>query len=536
MNLFFVYADGSLVTPELNDSILAGVTRASIIELADDLGHKVDERRISVDEWRAGVASGEISEVFACGTAAVVTPVGRAQVAGRRGPDRRSRPARSRWSCATGCSTSSTAGRPTRTAGCIGSASRPMSSPAAESTRTVGPYRLIGQIGEGGMGVVYLAQAPDDRRVAIKVLRPYGRRRRQRPGPAGARGDVAAAGAVAAHRGGLRRRPVGRDAVRRHALCPRAVAARGRRPPRPARPARAAAARPRARRGARRRPSRRRPAPRRQALERADRGRRTGAHRLRAGPAVGRHGLDPDRLAARHARLPRARDPVRRRRRHPPQTCTPGRPPWSSPPPAAGRTAPGRRWRSWTGPGEASPTWPASRRLVDVLAAALRPDPGNRPTAQPARRVARLPDGPTARTGRRTATRRTATRRSAARRDPDDEGPGRTLPLDDAPARRSAPRSADGRTTAPPASRHGAGPSPSRRPRGRGPEPGPATRTRRDPGATSGRSRTWGAIGGLPSGSRCCWSSRPARSLHPLSPGAGFWPPGGRCARSGSEP
>jgi len=75
MNLFLVYADGSIVTPELNDSILAGVTRASILELADDLGHKVDERPISVQEWRAGVTSGEISEVFACGTAAVLTPV-----------------------------------------------------------------------------------------------------------------------------------------------------------------------------------------------------------------------------------------------------------------------------------------------------------------------------------------------------------------------------------------------------------------------------------------------------------------------------
>jgi protein kinase-like protein len=47
-----------------------------------------------------------------------------------------------------------------------------MSSPATESTRLVGPYRLIGQIGEGGMGLVYLAQAPDDRRVAVKILRP----------------------------------------------------------------------------------------------------------------------------------------------------------------------------------------------------------------------------------------------------------------------------------------------------------------------------------------------------------------------------
>jgi branched-chain amino acid aminotransferase len=75
MNLFFVYADGTLVTPELNGQILAGVTRASLLELGDDLGHKVDERPVTVDEWREGVVTGEISEVFACGTAAVVTPV-----------------------------------------------------------------------------------------------------------------------------------------------------------------------------------------------------------------------------------------------------------------------------------------------------------------------------------------------------------------------------------------------------------------------------------------------------------------------------
>lgn len=48
-----------------------------------------------------------------------------------------------------------------------------MSTPATQATYTVGPYRLIGQIGEGGMGVVYLARAPDDSRVAVKVLRPY---------------------------------------------------------------------------------------------------------------------------------------------------------------------------------------------------------------------------------------------------------------------------------------------------------------------------------------------------------------------------
>jgi len=75
MNLYFVHADGSIVTPELSGSILEGVTRDSIITLARDLGHEVTERRVSIDEWRDGVADGTISEVFACGTAAVVTPV-----------------------------------------------------------------------------------------------------------------------------------------------------------------------------------------------------------------------------------------------------------------------------------------------------------------------------------------------------------------------------------------------------------------------------------------------------------------------------
>jgi branched-chain amino acid aminotransferase len=77
MNLFFIQTDGTIVTPELTGTILEGVTRSSVLELAGDLGHKVDERRVSIDEWRDGVASGEIIEVFACGTAAVVTPVGR---------------------------------------------------------------------------------------------------------------------------------------------------------------------------------------------------------------------------------------------------------------------------------------------------------------------------------------------------------------------------------------------------------------------------------------------------------------------------
>jgi branched-chain amino acid aminotransferase len=76
MNLYFVYDDGTLVTPELTGTILEGITRASIIDLCGKLGHRVEERRISVDEWRQGVETGRITEVFACGTAAVVTPVG----------------------------------------------------------------------------------------------------------------------------------------------------------------------------------------------------------------------------------------------------------------------------------------------------------------------------------------------------------------------------------------------------------------------------------------------------------------------------
>lgn len=76
MNMYFVYADGHIVTPETG-TILEGITRSAIIDLAEKRGHKVEERKFSIDEWREGVASGEISEVFACGTAAVVTPVGR---------------------------------------------------------------------------------------------------------------------------------------------------------------------------------------------------------------------------------------------------------------------------------------------------------------------------------------------------------------------------------------------------------------------------------------------------------------------------
>ena len=86
MNLFFVKgsgADATLFTPALTGTLLPGITRESILTLGQDLGYRVEEGRISVDEWRTGVASGEITETFACGTAAVITPVG--SVAGRNG-------------------------------------------------------------------------------------------------------------------------------------------------------------------------------------------------------------------------------------------------------------------------------------------------------------------------------------------------------------------------------------------------------------------------------------------------------------------
>jgi branched-chain amino acid aminotransferase len=77
MNLYFVHADGRIVTPELTGTILEGITRSSILTLAKEQGLDVEERRVSIDEWRDGITSGQITEVFACGTAAVITPVGR---------------------------------------------------------------------------------------------------------------------------------------------------------------------------------------------------------------------------------------------------------------------------------------------------------------------------------------------------------------------------------------------------------------------------------------------------------------------------
>jgi branched-chain amino acid aminotransferase len=84
MNLFFVFGTGDgarLVTPSLTGTLLAGVTRDSLLSLAADLGYTAEQRLLSTEEWREGATSGEISEVFACGTAAVITPVGQVKSA-----------------------------------------------------------------------------------------------------------------------------------------------------------------------------------------------------------------------------------------------------------------------------------------------------------------------------------------------------------------------------------------------------------------------------------------------------------------------
>ena len=75
MNIMLVTSDGKLLTPPVSETILDGVTRRSILELAPQLGLTPEERPITVDEWRTGAADGSIVEAFACGTAAVITPI-----------------------------------------------------------------------------------------------------------------------------------------------------------------------------------------------------------------------------------------------------------------------------------------------------------------------------------------------------------------------------------------------------------------------------------------------------------------------------
>ena len=76
MNIFFVFDDGSLQTPPLSGTILAGITRDSLLQIARDMGLTVREEPYAIEQWKADAESGRLTEAFACGTAAVVTPIG----------------------------------------------------------------------------------------------------------------------------------------------------------------------------------------------------------------------------------------------------------------------------------------------------------------------------------------------------------------------------------------------------------------------------------------------------------------------------
>jgi branched-chain amino acid aminotransferase len=76
MNMFFVYGD-HIVTAPLGGSILAGVTRDSVLKLATTQGCTVEEHQIDVNELMADIRNGKITEAFGSGTAAVITPVGK---------------------------------------------------------------------------------------------------------------------------------------------------------------------------------------------------------------------------------------------------------------------------------------------------------------------------------------------------------------------------------------------------------------------------------------------------------------------------
>jgi branched-chain amino acid aminotransferase len=86
MNIFWVQADGettTLVTPPLTGTLLPGVTRRSLLTLAQDAGYRVEERRVTLDDWQHLTETGTFTEAFACGTAAAVTPIGRVVAEGR---------------------------------------------------------------------------------------------------------------------------------------------------------------------------------------------------------------------------------------------------------------------------------------------------------------------------------------------------------------------------------------------------------------------------------------------------------------------
>jgi branched-chain amino acid aminotransferase len=74
MNLMFVIGD-TLLTPELSDTILSGITRDSVLTLARDWGMKVEERKISIREVLTAHGNGTLKEAFGCGTAATIAQI-----------------------------------------------------------------------------------------------------------------------------------------------------------------------------------------------------------------------------------------------------------------------------------------------------------------------------------------------------------------------------------------------------------------------------------------------------------------------------
>lgn len=77
MNIFFIFDNGCLITPPLTGTILPGITRDSLISIAREDGLSVTEEPYSIESWRADAESGRLVEAFACGTAAVVTAIGK---------------------------------------------------------------------------------------------------------------------------------------------------------------------------------------------------------------------------------------------------------------------------------------------------------------------------------------------------------------------------------------------------------------------------------------------------------------------------
>jgi branched-chain amino acid aminotransferase len=83
MNIMFVYEGKKIVTPSLTGSILAGITRDSLLRLAPDLGYEVAEELLEVEQVLADIEAGKITEAFGCGTAVVISPVGKFGYKGR---------------------------------------------------------------------------------------------------------------------------------------------------------------------------------------------------------------------------------------------------------------------------------------------------------------------------------------------------------------------------------------------------------------------------------------------------------------------